>query len=171
MQRENLWWWYLMVVWWLVMIMVGFSLIVKNLGNPGKIKWSGKVKELFCFSKKSGNIIVKFKKVIFIWNMIMLWLWFHALAKMSHQMLKIVREICVQVREEVRESQRTFSRFWLGTLCGCVSRVDILTNTRYDGMDTQVVLSSHCTGTCLKKYTHPNSLLKFNSFQALVMVH
>ncbi len=33
---------------------------------------------------------------------------FHALGETSRKMLNIVREICVQVRENVRESQETF---------------------------------------------------------------
>ncbi len=82
---------------------------LESQGKPGKIKWSGKVREFFLFLlKKSGNVFfyadyreIKTNVVIFIGKVARLS--FHAPAKTSHKIPKIVREICVQVGEKVRE--------------------------------------------------------------------
>ncbi len=62
--------------------------------------------------KKKMLIVMKIKIImIFIWKMSRLS--FHALGKTSLKMSKLVREICVQVREIVRE---LFFRFLVWTL-------------------------------------------------------
>ncbi len=78
------------------------SIVCLKFGAPFANN-SGKVVEFFCFSKKSGNSLLRWltwnekNVVIFIWKMV--WLLFHAPGKTY----KMVMEICVQVRENVRE--------------------------------------------------------------------
>ncbi len=109
--------WTVLVRWYPTLCRVPTDL--KSQGKTWKNKTVKESQGTFLFLQKKSEyfkmlIIMKLKNVIFMWKM--LWLSFHTPCKTSSKMLKMVRDICVPVRENISEKASTSFRFFVGTL-------------------------------------------------------